>query len=102
MSPPGRTGNAAVSAPLASTVTSPTVTIGGLPAGVSFSGLAPGSVGLYQVDVQIPGDAAPGDAVPVELTIGGVKSNTVTVAIAAANLTFALGAIDSREPLSFQ
>jgi uncharacterized protein (TIGR03437 family) len=86
VSPSGRTGNAAPSAPLSTTLISPTVTIGGLPARVSFSGLAPGLVGLYQVDVRVPDGAEPGDAVPVELTIFGVKSNTVTVAIAAVNL----------------
>ena len=34
--------------PLSETVTKPTVTIGGVPANVTFSGLAPGFVGLYQ------------------------------------------------------
>src|SRR5262249_7381632 len=32
----------------------PSVTIGGAPAAVTFSGLAPGWVGLYQVNVQVP------------------------------------------------
>ena len=35
--------------PLATTVANPSVTIGGVPAVVSYSGLAPGLVGLYQV-----------------------------------------------------
>jgi uncharacterized protein (TIGR03437 family) len=33
------------------------------------------------VDAQIPADVAPGDAVPVVLSIGGVTSNMVTVAV---------------------
>jgi len=57
------------------------VTIGGVPATVLFAGLAPGFVGLYVVDVQVPAGAPPGDAVPVVLTIGGVMSNTVTIAV---------------------
>jgi uncharacterized protein (TIGR03437 family) len=57
------------------------VTIGGIVAQVSFSGLAPGAVGLYQVNVQVPVGAPAGDAVPVTLSIGGVDSNTVTIAV---------------------
>ena len=59
----------------------PTVTVGGLAAKVSFSGLAPGSVGLFQINVQVPADAPSGDAIPIAIEIGGVMSNTVTIAI---------------------
>jgi uncharacterized protein (TIGR03437 family) len=59
----------------------PTVTIGGVPGTVTFSGLAPGAVGLYQVNVQVPDGAPVGDAVPVVVTIGGATSNTVTLAV---------------------
>ena len=47
------TGTAALSNPLSTTATAPVVTVGGVLAAVSFSGLAPGFVGLYQVDVQV-------------------------------------------------
>jgi uncharacterized protein (TIGR03437 family) len=57
------------------------VTIGGVPATVQFAGLAPGFAGLYQVNVQVPTGVAPGDAVPVSLSIGGVAANTATIAI---------------------
>ncbi len=77
------TGFAAKADPLSFTSTTPTVTIGGIVANVSFSGLAPGSVGLYQVNVQVPMGTPAGDAVPVILKIGGVTSNTVTIAVAA-------------------
>jgi uncharacterized protein (TIGR03437 family) len=63
------------------TTATPGVTIGGMPAPVTFSGLAPSFVGLYQVNVQVPDSAAPGSAVPVVLTIGSVTSNTVTIAV---------------------
>jgi uncharacterized protein (TIGR03437 family) len=46
--------------PLARTRVTPSVTIGGRPAQVSFSGLAPYFVGLYQVNVTIPADAPTG------------------------------------------
>ncbi len=67
--------------PLSETFVTPTVTVGNLPAPVSFSGLAPGFVGLYQVDIRIPDGAPVGDAIPVTLTIGGIQSNTATIAI---------------------
>ncbi|HEV2687683.1 MAG TPA: hypothetical protein VGV35_03990, partial [Bryobacteraceae bacterium] len=67
---------------LALTLTPPTVTIGNVPAtNIPFSGLAPGFVGLYQVNVQIPDTTPTGDAVPVVLSIGGIKSNTATIAV---------------------
>jgi uncharacterized protein (TIGR03437 family) len=55
--------------------------VGSVNASVSFSGLAPGFVGLYQVNIQIPDTAPSGDAVPVILSIGGVTANTVTIAL---------------------
>ncbi len=67
--------------PLAQTVAPVSVTIGGVPVTPRFSGLAPGWVGLYQVNVQIPADAPVGDAVPVTLSVGGVTSNQVTIAV---------------------
>ena len=66
---------------LSATLAKPAVTIGGVQATVVFSGLAPGFVGLYQVNVLVPAEAPTGNAVPVALTIGGVTSNTVTVAV---------------------
>ncbi len=48
----------------------PTVTIGGLSAPVTFSGLAPGAPGLYEIDVTAPASLSAGSQ-PVVLTIGG-------------------------------
>lgn len=75
------TGAPAPSSPLAQTIANATVTIGGVPATVSYCGLSPSYVGLYQVDVQVPANAPTGSAVAVILTIGGVAANTVTVAV---------------------
>ena len=58
-----------------------TVTVGGLPAQVLFAGLAPGTVGLYQINVQIPADAPTGDAVEVIVTQNNVSSRPVTIAV---------------------
>jgi len=68
--------------PLSMTPTNPTVTIGGIPStNVSFSGLAPGFVGLYQVNAQVPAGVPTGPAVPVTITMGGITSNQATIAI---------------------
>jgi len=56
-----------------STVTMPTVTIGNASAVVYGAALAPGSVGLYQIAIQVPPSLADGDW-PVQATIGGVTS----------------------------
>jgi uncharacterized protein (TIGR03437 family) len=74
-------GVAASSSPLQTTIVQPTVTIGGQLAPVGFSGLAPGSAGLYQVNVTIPSGVTAGNAVAVLLTIAGVQSNSVTIAL---------------------
>jgi uncharacterized protein (TIGR03437 family) len=43
---------------------------------VEWSGLTPGMVGIYQIDVYVPGTHVEGDTVPVTLQVGGVKSAT--------------------------
>jgi len=57
------------------------VAFGGVPATVTFSGFANGLLGVNQVSFTIPQNAPAGDAVPVVLTIGGVVSNAVTIAL---------------------
>lgn len=63
-----------------STLATPIVTIGGSPAVVSFSGLAPGFVGLYQVNAEVPTAAAAGNA-NVSMTISGGNSNSVLLPV---------------------
>jgi uncharacterized protein (TIGR03437 family) len=58
----------------------PTVTIGGTAATVTFAGLAPGFIGLNQVNVQVPAGVR-GAALPVIMTADGNQSNTVTISI---------------------
>jgi beta-glucosidase len=81
VSNPPPSGAAATGNPLSVTTTAPTVTIGGVSAPVAWSGLAPGSVGEYQVNVFVPANAPTGNAVPVVLSIGGAISNTVEIAV---------------------
>jgi uncharacterized protein (TIGR03437 family) len=74
-------GAPALSDPLSHTIGTPIVTLGGQRVSVTFSGLAPGFAGSYQVNIQIPSGAPSGSAVPMVLTIGGVTSNTATIAV---------------------
>lgn len=69
--------------PLARTVSTPLVNIASpaMPAQVTFSGLAPGFVGLYQVNVQVPA-GVPAGPQPLQIIINGVPSNTVTLPVA--------------------
>ena len=59
------------------------VTIGGVTVKPSYAGSAPGLVqGVVQINVVVPTGVSPGNAVPIEVTIGGVTSPAgVTVAI---------------------
>jgi len=79
---PPRPGEPPPPDPPIRTVDTPEVSIGGAPAEVSFSGLAPGSVGLYQINAKIAAAAQTGNAVPLTVSIGGRTSNTVTIAVA--------------------
>ncbi len=60
-----------------------TVTVGGKNASVQFSGRAPGFGGVDNVYFVVPADAPTGCNIPVVVTVGGVVSNTVTMAIDA-------------------
>lgn len=62
-----------VAQPLSSTPIIPKVTIGGVAAQVLFSGLTPGSIGLYQIDVVVP-TSAPAGLRPVAIAENGVSS----------------------------
>jgi len=87
------TGSPPLSNQLSQTTATPMVTIGGVQAQVLFSGLAPGTVGEYQVNALVPASSAKGAAVPVVIAFGpfeaangvfydGVAtSNTVTIAV---------------------
>ena len=68
------TGAAASLVVSSETTVKPTVSIGGASATISFSGLTPGLVGVYQINFQVPNNAPLGRAVPLQLSIGGVSS----------------------------
>jgi len=57
------------------------VGIGGRGAQVLFSGLAPGFIGLYQINVLIAEDAPVGEAVTLDIIVEGAPSQTTRIAI---------------------
>lgn len=85
--PPPPDGSAAPASLLYQTTARITATIGGVDAPVTFSGLTPTLVGLYQVNIQVPAGVSPGTAVPLLITATdprtqmALQSNSVTIAV---------------------
>jgi uncharacterized protein (TIGR03437 family) len=59
----------------------PGVTVGGLPATVTWSGPMPGFPGVDQVNIHVPNDAQRATSVPLQMRVGSSTSNTVTIAV---------------------
>lgn len=93
--PPVPDGEPAPFGPFALTPAPPDVTIGGRPAAVLFSGLAPGLPGVWQINARIPQDAPEGAAVPFVATYG-FASNPLPVAIGAAPAEPGPGTLEGR------
>lgn len=74
-------GSPAPANPLARTTSPVTATVSGTAANVTFAGLAPGYVGLYQVNAVVPEGVTPGNAVNLILTVAGQVSPPVTMAV---------------------
>ena len=74
------TGEPTPAQPLHLTRVQPEVTVGGRRAQVSFSGLAPYLVGLYQINAVVPADAPTG-LQEVRITIGGVTSKAALLPV---------------------
>lgn len=77
---PVATGEPSPSEPLARTRLAVEVSIGGRQAQVLFSGLTPGAIGLYQLNVIVPPDAPTG-LQPVVITVGGISAKTATLPV---------------------
>ncbi len=73
-------GDPASATLLSLTTSQPAVTIGGVAAPASFSGLAPGFAGVYQINVTVPSTISAGPQ-PLTMSIGGqaAKASGITV-----------------------
>jgi uncharacterized protein (TIGR03437 family) len=56
--------------PLALAAVPPTLTLGGHPMNVTYAGLSPGSVGLYQINAAVPYGAPQGLSIPLVIDQG--------------------------------
>jgi uncharacterized protein (TIGR03437 family) len=74
-SPQVEAGLAAPFFPLAVTTIPPDVGLGGVPLAVSYAGLAPGEVGVYQINARAPARAPQGNQVPLTVAQGGVTAS---------------------------
>ena len=77
-SPAAPTGVAVPSDKAYDTTSLPSITVDNVTATVYGAALAPGSVGLYQIAIQVPPSLADGDW-PIQALIGGVLSPTGTI-----------------------
>lgn len=75
---PVATGRLAPLDVLSYTVETPIVTIDGQRAELLFSGLTPGTAGVYQINLRVPADVRAG-GVPLVIAVGGQSSPAVTL-----------------------
>jgi uncharacterized protein (TIGR03437 family) len=69
------TGMPSPTSPLAVALNKPTVTIGTSQLGLLYYGLAPGSVGVYQINVQVPSNIKAGLNLPLTISQGTFSSS---------------------------
>ncbi len=63
-------GVPAPSDPLAGVIIAPQVSLGGVPLNVSYAGLVPGEVGVYQINATVPLKVPQGLAIPLVIDQG--------------------------------
>jgi uncharacterized protein (TIGR03437 family) len=74
------TGDPAPPRKLVRTLETPAVTVGAQQGNVVFSGLSPGAVGLYQINVVVPDNISSGDPVTLSVSVSQ-KSTATTIAV---------------------
>ena len=77
-SPAVPTGMPAPVSPLATALTRPTVTLGGVQLPLLYFGLAPGLVGVNQINVEVPANVPTGLSVPLAI---GQSSNSTSLSV---------------------
>jgi uncharacterized protein (TIGR03437 family) len=84
VSPALETGFSPVASMTASSLPLPllpvSVTVGGVPAFVTFAGITPGFIGLAQVNITLP-ESTPTGSQPLVVAVGGVSSPSVNVVV---------------------
>jgi uncharacterized protein (TIGR03437 family) len=72
---------AGAAAPLASVTSTVRVRLNGTELTPFFAGLAPGTVGVYQINVQLPANLAPAASLELFVTVNGQPSNALAIGI---------------------
>jgi uncharacterized protein (TIGR03437 family) len=73
-SPPVDTGMPAPANPLPAAIIIPDVTLGGTSLNISYAGLAPGEVGVYQINATVPGKVPLGMDIPLVIDQAGAAT----------------------------
>ena len=68
----------------ANLATPPLVTVGGVPANITFAGLSPCCAGLQQINVTLPTSVVGAGRIPVAVKAGGQLSNVVEIVVLPA------------------
>jgi uncharacterized protein (TIGR03437 family) len=79
-SPAVETGLPAPADPLPAAIIEPQVTLGGVPLSISYAGLVPGEVGVYQINASVPLKVPTGMNIPLEVRQGG-STTTLNVRV---------------------
>lgn len=82
VNPPVPNGASANDGQLHTATTQPVVLLGNVQVPVLFAGMTPQFVGVNQINIAVPANAPTGNAVPLQIQVGGITtSSTVTIAV---------------------
>ena len=73
--PAGQTGLPSPSSPLSSALTVPVVTLGSANLSVLYAGLAPGEIGVNQINVKVPNNVPLGLSIPLRIAQGSISTS---------------------------
>jgi len=73
--PSVQSGMPAPTSPLASALTAPAVTLGSANLSLLYAGLAPGEIGVYQINVKVPSNVPLGLSIPLKITQGSMSTS---------------------------
>jgi uncharacterized protein (TIGR03437 family) len=99
------TGDLSPENPPAKAKLTPTATIGGVSATVTFAGLTPDAIGLAQFNIQVPTALPPGSTAPLIINFNGAASQPVNLAItgtgqAKPDVSLQVTDVQPRSPLA--
>lgn len=73
--PSVQTGMPAPASPLAKALSAPVVTLGSTTLPLLYAGLAPGEIGVYQINVKVPNNVPQGLSIPLKISQGAISTS---------------------------